>query len=180
MEVFGHALSGVVWAQLLRPTAASPKGVAAWAALGVAGALAPDVDAVSYLWGAEVFRAVHQVYTHNLLVFAVVPPALGVLAGRRAVFAGARGRALAVVWGAWGLHLLGDTIAHWPEPLFWPFSDQRVAFGLIPGDFSIGLPLVLLVGAALTLADELQRWRVPLAGATLAAGVAYVVVGPGW
>lgn len=177
MEVFGHALSGVVWAQALRPAGGSPWR---WAGLGVVAALAPDVDAVSYLWGAEVFRAVHKVYTHNLLVFGIVPPALGWAAWRRAAFVGAPGRALAIVWGAWALHLLGDTIAHWPEPLFWPFSDTRVAFGLIPGDFSIGLPLVLLVGAALTLADELQRWRVPVAVATLVAGVAYVLVGPGW
>lgn len=179
MEAFGHVLSGVALAQLVRP--AGPAGARFWPLWGGLVAIAPDVDAVSYLVGGPaLFHEVHQYYTHSLLVSAVVTPLLARLAWGRAPAGTSYGRVLTLTLAAWGLHLLGDTIASWPVRIFWPFSRGGVAFDLIPRDFSIGVPLILLLGVGLTYVDELvPRRRLVALGALLVA-TAYVLVGPGW
>ena len=178
MELFGHAASGVALAQILRPP--GDDGRWFWPLTGAAFALAPDVDAVAWLIGGpELFTATHQYYTHNLLVFAVVPPLAAWAVARRAPAGTPPRRVLALVWGAWTLHLLGDTIASWPVRLFWPFSRGGVAFDLIPRDFSVGIPLILVAGIGLGYTRELATYRRPLAAAALVAAVGWVF-GPGW
>ncbi|MDP2311100.1 MAG: metal-dependent hydrolase [Pseudomonadota bacterium] len=179
MEVFGHALSGIALAQVVRPDGEAGKWF--WPVTGAAFALAPDIDAVTWLVGGpELFNAHHQYYTHNLLVFATVPP-LAALGARRFAPAGTpTPRVVALVWGAWALHLLGDTIAYRPVKLFWPFSGGGVALQLLQRDFSLGIPAILLVGTGLSFVDTLVPWRRGIAAATLAAVVAYLGLGPGW
>jgi membrane-bound metal-dependent hydrolase YbcI (DUF457 family) len=178
MELFGHAFSGLCLAQALRPDDRAPRF---WLAAGAVGALAPDIDAITYLAGPDAFYRFHQIYTHNLIAFAVAPPLLALLLQRTLAPPGAsRGRILALVWGAWGLHLLGDTIAHWPLRLLYPFSREGLALRLIPGDFSIGLALLLLGGVGLSFVDVVKPHRRAVAWATLASAAFYVVLGPGW
>lgn len=179
MEVFGHAASGIALAQALRPPGRT--GPWFWPLTGAAFALAPDVDAVTWLvGGAELFHAHHQYYTHNLLVFLAVPPLLALGVRRWAPHGTPASRVVALAWGAWALHLLGDAIAYWPVKLFWPFSRDGVALQLLQGDFSFGVPAILLVGAGLTFVDEVEPRRRPVAAATLAVAAAYVAFGPGW
>mgnify|MGYP001616674433 CR=1 FL=1 len=149
--------------------------------MGALAALAPDVDAVSWLIGrAEAFREHHQFYTHNLIVFTVAPPLLGLGIRRLLLKTAGRARVVGLVWGAWSLHLLGDTLASWPVRLFWPFSRGGIAFDLLDRDFSMGIPLVLLAGTGASFARELAPLRAGVAVATLLAAAIYAVAGPGW
>jgi len=180
VEAFGHALSGLALAQAIRPAwRPDETDGRRWLVPGALAALAPDVDAVSWLLGGpEAFHAFHQYYTHSLLVSAVVPPLLGLAVARRLGLPW--GRMVGLVWGAWGLHLLGDMIASWPARIFWPFSREGVAFDLLQRDFSIGIPLLLLAGVGASFVDELRPQRRRIAVGTLLAAVAYVLCGPGW
>lgn len=179
MEAFGHASAGLVLAQLVRPVGDGQPRF--WALVGVAGALAPDIDAITWLIGGPaLFRAHHQIYTHNLFISAVVPPLLGALAHRRAPIGASRSRVVALVCAAWGSHLLGDTIASWPLKLLWPLSDRGVALGLLDQDFSLVLPAILGFGAALSFVDEVAPHRRWVAGGTLGAALIYLAFGPGW
>ena len=182
MEPFGHAFSGICLAQALRPT---PPGISTpprgwWPAVGAFAALFPDIDAVSYLGGADTFQRYHQYYTHNLIAFAFAPAMLTFLIRRLTPNPPTFARTLALLQGGMALHLLGDTIAHWPLKLFWPFSREGLCFELIPRDFSIGLALLLLFGAVLSFLDSVERSRRAIAIATLFAGTLYVLIGPGW
>lgn len=179
MEAFGHAASGVALAQLVRPH--GPGGRWFWPVTGALFALAPDVDAVTWLVGGPaLFHAHHQYYTHNLIVFTVLAPLLARAAWRFAPVGTTPARVVALGWGAWALHLLGDTIAYWPVKLFWPFSREGVTFELLEQDFSVVLPAILIVGTALTFVDVVERRRRAVAAATLAVAVGYVLLGPGW
>lgn len=178
MEAFGHVLSGIALAQMIRPT--GPGGARFWPVVGGLFAIAPDVDAISSLGGPALFDAVHQYYTHNLLVFGVLPPLLARVVQRYAPADVTPRRVLGLVWGAWALHLLGDTIASWPLRLFWPFSREGIAFDLIPRDFSVGVPLILLLAVGLSLVDDLVPHRRWIALGGLVAATLYVGVGPGW
>lgn len=179
MEPFGHAASGIALAQLLRPPGAA--GARFWPLTGALFALAPDVDAVTWLVGGPaLFRAHHQYYTHNLFVSATLPPLLGLVACRFAPAGTPKGRVVALVWGAWALHLLGDTLAYWPVKLYWPVSDGGVALELLQQDFSFGLPAILLLGTLSSFVDTLEPWRRRIAVVTFAVAVAYVLFGPGW
>jgi membrane-bound metal-dependent hydrolase YbcI (DUF457 family) len=179
MEAFGHAASGVALAQVLRP--AGRDGRWFWPVTGALFALAPDVDAVTWLVGGPaLFHAHHQFYTHNLLVFAVLPPLFAFVTRRFAPPGTPLAPVLGLVWGAWALHLLGDTIASWPVKLFWPFSREGVAFDLLQRDFSMGLPAILIVGTALSFVDTLEARRRLLAAGTLGVAMGYVLLGPGW
>lgn len=115
MDIFGHAALSV---GLGRAVAPKPELRAATTAAALFGGLAPDVDAVTYLWSPEAFRAIHQLYTHNILALALLPP-LGALALRRRYPAAGRWLFIAAWLGMLG-HLVGDTLALWPVPLLQP------------------------------------------------------------
>ena len=180
MEPFGHVLSGICLAQALRPSKGDSQPRGWWPAAGGVAAFFPDIDAVTYLAGADAFQRYHQFYTHNLIAFAIGPALLTVALRKLTKNPPPFGRALAVVQGGWALHLLGDTIAHWPLRLFWPFSRTGISFELIPRDFSFGLAGVLLVGTTLSFVDDVRPWRRSIAIATLLAATAYVLFSPGW
>lgn len=140
----------------------------------------PDVDAVTWLGGPDAFQRYHQFYTHNLIAFALAPPLLALGVRRLAKTDPPIGRLLALCWGGMALHLLADTIAHWPLRLFWPFSREGISFEFIHRDFSVVLPFLLLTGTGLSFANELQQFRRAIAIGTLVAASLYVVLGPGW
>lgn len=180
MEVFGHAFSGVLLAQILEPGNAKEKPAWVWPVLGAVAALSPDVDGFTILGGADAFKRWHQLYTHNAVAFAVAPPLIALAANRLT-----RGRfgfpaLLALFWIGMALHLAGDLIAHWPLKFFYPFSGTGWSFRLLPRDFSIGLALILMLASLAGYVDQVAPWRRVIAAAGLVAGVLYVTAGPGW
>src|SRR3954471_12588721 len=114
MEPFGHVLSGICLAQALRPAKGDSEPRGWWPALGGFAAFFPDVDSVTYLFGPDAFQRYHQFYTHSLIAFAVAPALLTFAVRRLTKNPPSFGRTLAVLQGGMALHLLGDTIAHWP------------------------------------------------------------------
>ena len=179
MEVFGHAFSGVLLAQLLEPQEARKAPVWVWPALGAAAALVPDVDGISILGGADAFKAWHQIYTHNVIAFAIAPPLIALaaraLTKRRFSYASL----LALFWLGMALHLIGDVIAQWPLRFLYPFSPVGWSFQLIPRDFSIGLALILMTAGLAGYVDGVAPWRRLTAAFGLLAASLYVTLGPG-
>jgi membrane-bound metal-dependent hydrolase YbcI (DUF457 family) len=144
--------------------------------LGVA-AFAPDVDAISYLWGPEVYGRVHHAYTHTLLGAALLAHAL---AGVERMWI--RGisfpRLLALNLMGFTVHLLGDLIAVWPIQLLWPWSDRDFVLRWT-GDFDLVVLSVVGMATGLAAVDQLrgrERWIVGFAALLL---VAYFVWIPG-
>jgi len=170
MDIFGHAALSLLAGRAVAPGPEARR--TATAAAMVAG-LAPDVDAVTYLAGADVFRAYHQVFTHNVVALAVIPAA--VAGGLWLLFRRQAGVLFAAAYAAMGLHLAADVIGLWPVPLWLPFSQERVALYWLEQDFSLALDVILLVGAMLTLWDPISKrvWAVRAASAAtlLAAGL---------
>jgi membrane-bound metal-dependent hydrolase YbcI (DUF457 family) len=179
VEVFGHAFSGVLLAQLLESDEARKPKRWVWPVLGACSALAPDIDGISIVGGPDAFKAWHQIYTHNFIAYAIGPPLVALLAWRltRPRFSYARLYLLFQL--GMTLHLLGDLLAQWPVRFLYPFSPRAWSFGLIPRDFSIGLALILMFVALLGYVDQLAPWRRFTAAGGLIAGVLYVTVGPG-
>lgn len=180
MEVFGHAFSGVLLAQLLEPEEARRTPAWVWPVLGAAATLAPDVDGVTILGGPDLFKAHHQLYTHNVIAFALAPPPIALLAHRLTRRRFTYSRWLALFWLGMALHLLGDLLAQWPLKFLYPFSSQGWSFGFLPRDFSIGLALILMFAALLGYVDQVAPWRRVTAAMGLVAGALYACVGPGW
>ena len=171
MDVFGHAALSLLVGRALPPR---PELRRATTVGALAGGLLPDVDAVAYLWGADAFRQVHQLYTHNVIALIVLPVlaglALGALLGRD------RGWVMAAVWVGMVFHLIGDVIGLWPVPMLYPFSDARLAFYLLEQDFSLAFDVVLVLGAVMTFWDPIaaraSRTRLVLGAALLLGAVA--------
>lgn len=180
MEVFGHAFSGVLLAQSLEPPEARAKPAWAWPVMGAVAALAPDVDGVTVLGGPDTFKAYHQLYTHNVIAFAIAPPLIALAAHRLTKRRFTYARLLALFWLGMALHLAGDLIAQWPLKFFYPFSTRGWSFGFLPRDFSIGLALILMLVALTGYVDQVAPYRRITAAAGLLAGVLYVTVGPGF
>lgn len=171
MDVFGHvALSLLVG----RAVAPRPELRRVTTLGALAGGLLPDVDAVTYLWGPEVFREVHQFYTHNLVALVVLPALIAALLSS-VLEADRRWLYFAALGGMVG-HLIGDVIGLWPVPLLYPFSDVRLAFFLLEQDFSLALDLVLVLGAGSTFLDPIaasaRATRLAFAVTMIAAGFA--------
>ena len=170
MDVFGHVSASLLIGRAAAPSVALRRQTTIAA---LAGGLLPDVDAVAYLWGAEAYRQVHQVYTHNVLALIALPVLITLAlrpdeAGRAWVY----GAALLGMIG----HLVGDVIGLWPVPLLVPFSEARLGLSLLEQDFSIALDLVLVIAAVATfwdpIAERPARVRAVLGVGLLAAVVA--------
>jgi len=173
MDLFGHAALSLV---VGRAVPARDEDLRTATVAALAAGLAPDIDAATYLVGADSFRQIHQLYTHNLLAFVVLPALLGVVVARllRAPF----GIAFAASYAAMVFHLLGDLVGLWPVPLLFPFSEHRFALFLLEQDFSLGLDLIVVVGAVSTFWDPIARrgWaRRVVAAATIGAAAVFLV-----
>ncbi len=156
MDPLTHVCSGVLLGQTLRPAPALRLPTVL--ILGVA-AFAPDVDAVSYLWGADVYGRVHHFYTHTLVGLAVVAAALAAI---ETLWAPAISFARLLLLNAAGvtLHLLGDLVAVWPLRILWPWSERDFVLRWT-GDFDLAVMVVVGLAAGLAATDNLRahaRW----------------------
>ena len=173
MDVFGHVALSLLVGRALPPRPDLRRATTTGALVG---GLLPDVDVVAYVWGADTFLQVHQLYTHNVIALIVLPVlaglALGALLGRD------RGWVMAAVWVGMVFHLIGDVIGLWPVPMLYPFSDARLAFYLLEQDFSLALDVVLVLGAVMTfwdpIAASVNRTRLVFVAALLLGAVAII------
>lgn len=76
MDPFTHTCSGILIGQALRPRPAVRRQMLL--VLGLA-AFAPDVDAISYLWGPEVYSRLHHAHSHTLLGVVILAVVLSVV-----------------------------------------------------------------------------------------------------
>ena len=175
MDPITHICSGILLGQTLRPS--SRVRCAMLVVLGVA-AFAPDVDAVSYLWGAEAFYRFHHTYTHTLLGIAILAV---LLAGVECYWVRAISFARLVALNLAGctLHLLGDLIAVWPLPLLWPWSTRGFTLRWT-GDFDLVVMLVVGLGTGLAATDRLQHVAPWIFGAVTLLLFGYFLWMPGW
>jgi inner membrane protein len=144
--------------------------------LGLA-AFAPDVDAISYLWGPEVYGRVHHAYTHTLLGGAILAPALAGI--ERMWIAGISfPRLLALNLVGFAVHLLGDLIAVWPIRLFWPWRDHDFVLRWT-GDFDLVVLSVVGLATGLAAVDRLRGWERWIVGLATLLLIVYFVWMPG-
>ena len=173
MDVFGHAALSLLVGRALPPR---PELRRATTIGALAGGLLPDVDVIAYLWGADTFLALHQLYTHNIIALLVLPVLAGLTLG--AVLGRDHAWIMLATWVGMVFHLVGDVIGLWPVPLLYPFSDARLAFYLLEQDFSLALDVVLILGAVSTfwdpIAASVNRTRLVFVAALLMGGVAVV------
>jgi membrane-bound metal-dependent hydrolase YbcI (DUF457 family) len=151
MDALTHTCSGILIGQALRPIPAVRRQTLV--VLGLA-AFAPDIDVISYLWGAEVYSHYHHAHTHTIVGVAVLAV---VLAGIE--WKWVRDISFLRLFGlnllGCSLHLLGDLIALWPLPLLWPWSDHGFALRWT-GDFDLAVMIVVGIATGLAATDKLQ------------------------
>ncbi len=170
MDPLTHTCSGILIGQALRPPPAVRRKTLL--VLGLA-AFAPDVDAISYLWGPEVYGRFHHAYTHTLLggaVLALVLAGVERCWGRGISFP----RLLVLNLVGFAVHLLGDLIAVWPLRLLWPWSDHDFVLRWT-GDFDLVVLIVVGLATGLAQTDQLQA-RAPW----ILGGVFVILIGYFW
>ena len=175
MDPITHTCSGILLGQGLRPLTAVRKTTLLVAGLA---AFSPDIDSVSYLWGADAFYRVHHTYTHTLAGLVVVALVLATIE-RRWLPSLSFARLLGINLGGGAIHLCGDMIAFWPLHLLWPFNDYDFVLQWT-SDFDYVVLAVVIVATGLAETDGVQH-RAPwiIAGAVLLL-VAYFLFIPGW
>ena len=169
MDPVTHALAGAAAARTLLP---GRHGAATWLA-GAAGALVPDADAViRSSTDPLLYAEFHRHFTHSLVFIPLggVIAALPWLAVRRA-------RAqwkhqLAAATAGCATHGVLDAATTYGTLLYWPFSENRVAWNII----SIVDPLFTLMLLGGVVAAAWTRRAAPVAVALALAG-AYLGVG---
>ncbi len=140
MEPVTHALSGAVLRNL---------GFKRKASLGVLvfSAMAPDLDFITRLWGADVFLRYHRGLTHGILGLLVVPAIIGMVFRKRGGFT--------YYWLisalGYGLHLGLDLTNHYGtrflSPLDWRLLSADLTFIVDPyllGGFALSLVITCL------------------------------------
>ncbi len=156
MDPLTHVCSGVLIGQSLRPAPAVRRRTLL--VMGVA-AFAPDVDAISYLWGPGAYARFHHTYTHTILGLALL--AVGLAAIERALLGPLSfARLLALNLAGCAAHLLGDLVALWPLRLLWPWSERNFTLHWT-GDFDLVVLIVVGLGTGLAATDAL-RDRAPV------------------
>ncbi len=129
MDPLTHALSGAV----IRNFGFRRKA-ALWVL--VAASLAPDLDLVAGLWGADVMLRYHRGLTHSFLFFFAVPVVVGFLLRKRGSFF--------YYWFltslGYGSHIAIDMVDSYGARLFAPLDWHRHAAGLT----FIAEPLIIL------------------------------------
>lgn len=174
MDPLTHACSGILIGQALRPPLQVRRQTLF--VLGLA-AFAPDFDALSYLWGPEVYGRIHHTYTHTLLGVAILALALAGIE-RIWIQGMSSSRLLALNLVGVAAHLLGDLIAVWPLRILWPWSERDFVLRWT-GDFDLVVLTVVGLATGLSATDGLQD-RAPwiLVGVVLIL-VAYFLWFPG-
>lgn len=148
----------------------------AWSvAAAVAGALAPDLDAVARLWDPLAPLTVHRTATHSLV--GGLPLAVAVAAALRAVRApGALSAFVAVAYGGVLSHIALDVLNPMGAAVLWPFDSRRFGLGWLyvidPVVFSVAL-------AGLLIAWRWPALRAPAARRALVALGVYAVAAGG-
>ncbi len=175
MDPITHTCSGILIGQGLRPPMALRRQTLMVTGLA---AFAPDFDAASYLWGADVYFRLHHTYTHTLVGVVVLAV---VLAGseRHWLKDFSFLRLFGLNLAGCTIHLLGDLIALWPLRILWPFSDHDFTLHWTR-DFDYVVLAVVVVATGLSETDGFQRhapWIVAGAFLLLAA---YFIFIPGW
>jgi membrane-bound metal-dependent hydrolase YbcI (DUF457 family) len=156
MDPLTHVCSGILVGQAIRPAPALR--LPTFLILGLA-AFAPDLDAISYLWGADVYGRVHHLYTHTLPGLAVVAAALAAV---ETLWVSGLSFVRLLLLNAAGvtLHLLGDLVAVWPLRILWPWSEQDFVLRWT-GDFDLAVMAAVGLGTGLAATDNLRphaRW----------------------
>jgi membrane-bound metal-dependent hydrolase YbcI (DUF457 family) len=174
MDPLTHTCSGILLGQALRPCEAVHRRTLIVLAIA---AFAPDLDAASYLWGADVYGRLHHLYTHTVVGVVLLA---AVLAGvERAWLRGMSfGWLFMLSLAGCSLHVLGDVVAVWPLRILWPWSDRDFVLHWT-GDFDLVVLTVVGLATGLTAVDTLrgrERWII---GTAVLVVVAYFVWMPG-
>jgi len=169
-----HTCSGILIGQALRPL--PPVRRQTLLVLGLA-AFAPDFDAVSYLWGPELYSRFHHTYTHTLLGVAVLATLLTGIEWtwiRGIPFA----RLLALNLAGCLVHLPEDLVAVWPLRILWPWTDRDFVLRWT-GDFDLVVLIVVGLATGLAQTDGLRDRAPWILGGTLAILAGYFWLFPG-
>jgi len=122
----------------------------------VIGALLPDLDSISYPFGAAAYEKYHHALGHNVFT--------GLLFCAAATVHCRSWKALGLSLLCFGSHLLADAwLSAWVQYLFWPFSHKGYVFAnALELAHPVNLHLVCF-GMAMVLALALLYKRTPIA-----------------
>lgn len=139
MDIVTHAMIGMIGAA--PAMADSPLGAIAFAF----GSVAPDLDALSRLFGKKAFMTCHQTYSHALPVILILCLAVALVGWSF----GINGLEVAIGLGlGMTIHSLLDVSNTYGIKLFAPFSHQRLSSEWV---FFIELPVIIVTCATLGL-----------------------------
>ena len=170
MDPLTHICSGILIGQALRPPS-TVRGQTLLA-LGFA-AFAPDLDALSYLWGPEAYSRFHHAYTHTLLGVAVLAT---VLAGSEWIWM--RGIPFARLLALNLVHVVLDLPAVWPLRVLWPWTNRDFVLRWT-GDFDLVVLIVVGLATGLAQTDRLRARAPWVLGGVLVLLVGYFWLFPG-
>jgi len=103
-----------------------------WPMIGaaVAAGVAPDLDALSLLWGSTYYVRYHQTLTHNLFGAPLLILAVAYMFWRFSSYRNFPALCGLAALGGFG-HLLLDLTITWGLAPFWPFSSRTYCLNLI-------------------------------------------------
>jgi membrane-bound metal-dependent hydrolase YbcI (DUF457 family) len=174
MDPLTHVCSGVLIGQALQPNPSARRQTLI--VLGLA-ASAPDLDAISYLWGPQAYAHLHHSYTHTLLGLAVLALLLaGIEKGvwRRVSFT----RLFALSSIGLAVHLAGDAVAVWPLRMLWPWAGQDFVLRWT-GDFDLAVLAAVGLATGLAATDVMRESAPWILGAVVLILVGYFLWVPG-
>ena len=128
-----------------------------WPMMGAAvvAGLAPDLDALSLLWGFSSYVRFHQSLTHNLFVVPILILLIACLFYRFSAYKNFPALLGLAALGGFG-HLLLDLTITWGLAPFWPLSSRTYCLSLVP----LTDPLFLLLCSGTSYAIfRLNLWH---------------------
>ncbi len=131
MDIATHSLASLALSRAIFPRA--PRLLWFWI---IAAGIIADVDAFSAALGPSAYLAAYHTYTHSILASFIFA---GLITLLYRMSSGSELRQslpsssvfIAAIFSAW-LHLLMDAVQWQGETLFWPASNRRIAFDLLP------------------------------------------------
>lgn len=170
MDPVSQAAFGAAWAQ----QAAKPGKLKVAGAVGAVSGMTPDLDTlIRSSTDPLLFLEFHRQFTHSLIF---IPVGALICAGAFYWFVRARLTFLQTYlfcFLGYASHGVLDACTSYGTQLFWPFSDERVAWSNISVfDPMFTLPIIaLVVLAAIRRRPRLARWALVWAAAYLSLGV---------